>query len=169
VLICSEVTRETRSFHPIRCTESVRLTSVNDYGVSIPQQTEDQPDCLLPAQERVSRRGSNRSCQHTPSCFQNAQDGTRRGAARRRRSREAMFDGGVRLRKQCRNDFRTTATSDTIRRVSFTRDSHNGMSRWLTTTDITIRACAGRTVRSRKAARIKSRGGALSTGQSLAC
>ena len=58
---------ETAFLNPIRCTESVSLTSVIDYGVSIPRRTENQPDWLLPAQERVSRRGSDPSCQHVLS------------------------------------------------------------------------------------------------------
>ena len=90
--------------NPIRCTESVSLTSVNDYGVSIPRRTENEPDELLPAQERVSRRGSDPSWQHTPANQsghgQPGQGGKTRRRTRRRggtwqicRERRANGDG----------------------------------------------------------------------------
>jgi hypothetical protein len=56
--------------------KSVSLTSVIDCGVSLPRRTENEPDCLLPAQGRVSRRGSNPSSQHVQS--RTMQEGPRR-------------------------------------------------------------------------------------------
>src|SRR5262245_1929003 len=95
--------------NPIRCTESVSLTSVLDYGVSIPRRTENEPDELLPAQERVSRRGSDPSCQHAPAnesgYSQPGQGGKtrrrtqRRGGAKTRFTKRTASNDGNQLRR----------------------------------------------------------------------